>query len=73
MIDVVVLTMGTLIFLILLQQYTIQKLLNKLMSRNFHEYENAISLNKKLDTENNVNLSPETPEDIRALQEFGFR
>ena len=52
------------------QQYCIHLLVNKLMSRNYHEY--FTTQNSKV-KENKAKLMDEVPEDLRPLQEFGYR
>lgn len=62
---------GLLLAVIAFQQYSIHKLVNKLMSRNFHEYETAVNLNKEQVATTNRGIdimSPEEAEDIRSLQ-----
>lgn len=67
----------TLFAVILIQQvwhhYTIQKLINKLMSRNYHEYQLAENVNKSLNSENKFISSADgdIPEDLGVLQGFG--
>ena len=52
------------------QQYCIHILVNKVMSRNYHEYQTTLGLNNK---EQKVRVDNEIPEDLRALQEVGLR
>lgn len=63
--DVVILVL--LVGIIVFQQLSIHRLVNKLMSRNFHEYETAVNLKKEETTV--LKQTEDIPEDIRHLQE----
>jgi len=57
-----------LLFVIVFQYLTIQKLVNKVMSKDFHEYKTAETYEHK-----KVALKPEgVPEDLRSLTEFNM-
>lgn len=68
--NLVVLAGIALLIVIFCQQYTIHKLVNKLMSRNFHEYESAVHLTNKETVK--FKESDQVPEDLRILQEFSL-
>ncbi len=59
-----------LLLIVVHQQYCIHVLVNKVMSRNFHEYQTTLGLNNK---EHKVKVDNEIPEDLRAIQDLGFR
>ena len=64
MIDLVI---PALLFVIVFQYLTIQKLVNKLMARNLHEYKVAEGLNKEV----KIKLQEQDPpEDLRHLNEL---
>jgi len=65
--DPILLVIGVLVGIIAFQQFQIQKLVDKLMSRSFTEYQAA---KKSSQGEIAVPAPPEVPEDLRALQEF---
>lgn len=60
--------MALLCAIITWQQFNIHRLINKIMSRSYHEYENALSLKKKQEIK--VPRDDEYPEDLRVLSEF---
>ena len=62
-------TWAALLGVIAFQQYSIHKLLNKLMSRNFHEYETAVHLNEPVKFKAN---DVDVPDDLRSLQEYNL-
>jgi len=54
---------------IVTQHYTIQKLTNKLMSRNYYEYEQGMALNKE--RARRVRIDNQPDEDLGPLNEIG--
>lgn len=58
-----------LIGIIAFQQVSIHKLVNKLMSQNFHEYKSAVNLVKE-EKKTFIPDINEIPEDLRNLQEL---
>lgn len=67
--DANLLVIGCLLFVIIFQYLTIQKLVDKIMSRSFHEYKTAETYDAKPTVKIN---DTEIPEDLRSLSEFSL-
>lgn len=64
------LAFGVLLFIVVFQFMTIQKLVDKLMSRNLYEYKSAVSVPEKVKIQSHQEQG--VPDDLRSLGEYGL-
>lgn len=52
--------------------YSTHKMVNKIMSRSFHDYEFSKNVSKTLNSDQTKKIQEEMPEDLSPIQNFGM-